>query len=211
MGEIHNLLAFIGLSWLLIVTPGPDLIFVMTRGISTGKRAGLISAVGVTLGIFVHTIFAALGLSIILKTSATAFLIVKSIGAAYLIYIGVRGLFSKSELTLDREEQKFSPRKIFTQGLISNVLNPKVALFFMAFLPQFVRTEAATSVTPIPFIILGSIFAGCTMLFLATLGYWSGRLGQVLLSKSGVSKWIKNISGSIMILLGIRLALMQHK
>ena len=209
MADIQNLLLFIGLSWILIITPGPDLIYVLTKGISAGKKAGLISAVGVTLGIFVHTIFAALGLSVILKTSALAFIIVKIIGAGYLIYLGIKSLVSKDKLNLIKEKQ-ISTRKIFTQGLLSNTLNPKVALFFMAFLPQFIRTNE-TEISPIPFLILGTIFALFTMIFLATLGYFSGAVGHYLKTKDSISKWIKNISGSVMILLGIKLAFINQK
>ena len=210
MADIQNLLLFIGLSWVLIVTPGPDLIYVLTKGISIGKKAGIISATGVTLGIFVHTIFAALGLSVILKTSALAFMIVKIIGAGYLIYLGIKTLVSKDKLNLNNKDQQTSARKIFTQGLLSNTLNPKVALFFMAFLPQFIKTNG-TEITPIPFLILGTIFALFTLIFLATLGYFSGALGHYLKTKDSISKWIKNVSGSVMILLGIRLAFINQK
>ena len=209
MADIQNLLLFIGLSWILVITPGPDLIYVLTKGISTGKKAGLISAIGVTLGIFVHTIFAALGLSVILKTSALAFMIVKIIGAGYLIYLGIKTLVSKDKLNLIKEKQ-ISTRKIFIQGLLSNTLNPKVALFFMAFLPQFIKTNG-TEISPIPFLILGTIFALFTMIFLATLGYFSGAVGHYLKTKDSISKWIKNISGSVMILLGIKLAFINQK
>ncbi len=209
MEDIQNLLLFAGLSWILIITPGPDLIYVLTKGISGGRKAGLISAAGVTLGIFVHTVFAALGLSVILKTSALAFTIVKVIGAGYLIYLGIKMLISKSELKMQNEEV-VSIRKVFTQGLISNTLNPKVALFFMAFLPQFIKS-GTTGVSPIPFLILGTIFALFTLAFLAVLGYFSGAVGHYLKSKNSISKWIKNISGSVMILLGIRLAFMNQK
>jgi threonine/homoserine/homoserine lactone efflux protein len=210
MADIQNLLLFIGLSWVLIVTPGPDLIYVLTKGISIGKKAGLISASGVTLGIFVHTIFAALGLSVILKTSALAFIIVKIIGAGYLIYLGIKTLITKEKLNLNNKEHQTSARKIFTQGLLSNTLNPKVALFFMAFLPQFIKTNG-TEITPIPFLILGTIFALFTLIFLATLGYFSGAVGRHLKTKDSISKWIKIISGSVMILLGIRLAFINQK
>jgi threonine/homoserine/homoserine lactone efflux protein len=209
MADIQNLLLFIGLSWVLIVTPGPDLIYVLTKGLSMGKKAGLISATGVTLGIFVHTIFAALGLSVILKTSAFAFVIVKLIGAGYLIYLGIKTLISKDKFNLNKEKET-STRKIFTQGLLSNTLNPKVALFFIAFLPQFIKTNG-TQISPIPFLILGSIFALFTMIFLTTLGYFSGAIGHYLKTKDSITKWIKNISGSVMILLGIRLAFINQK
>lgn len=209
MEEIQNILLFIGLSWVLVITPGPDTIYVLTQGISGGKKAGVISAIGVTLGIFVHTAFAALGLSVILKTSAIAFLIVKIVGALYLIYLGIKILISKEELKLTKEK-RVSLKNIFTQGLISNILNPKVALFFMAFLPQFIKTDN-TEISIIPFLILGTIFALFVMFFLGLVGYFSGLVGSYLKAKTSIYKWIKNISGSIMILLGIRLAFMNQK
>jgi threonine/homoserine/homoserine lactone efflux protein len=98
MIEIKDFGLFVTLSWILIITPGPDLLYVLTRGISIGRKAGLISAVGVTLGILVHTTFAALGLSIILKTSALAFMIVKLVGAGYLIYIGIKTILEKKKM-----------------------------------------------------------------------------------------------------------------
>jgi threonine/homoserine/homoserine lactone efflux protein len=210
MTDIHSLALFFGLSWLLIITPGPDLIYVLTRGISNGRKAGLISAVGVTLGILVHTIFAALGLSLILKTSAFAFFIVKVIGAGYLIYIGFKSLLNKSNFTVDKCNN-LSSRKIFTQGLISNTLNPKVALFFIAFLPQFISVSGQNNSTVIPFVILGLIFAFCTLIFLGTLGYFAGAIGQHIAKRDSIARWIKNISGSILIILGIRLAFINQK
>ncbi|RPH30518.1 MAG: LysE family translocator [Bacteroidales bacterium] len=210
MTEIHNIALFFGLSWLLIITPGPDLIYVLTRGISMGRKAGLISAVGVTLGILVHTIFAALGLSILLKTSALAFSIVKVIGAGYLIYLGLKTVLSKSDFKIEKCNN-ISSRKIFTQGLISNTLNPKVALFFIAFLPQFININGQNEIAAVPFVILGLIFAFCTLAFLGTLGYFSGILGQYIMKSDSITSWIKNISGSILILLGIRLAFVNQK
>lgn len=210
MEEIQNILLFMGLSWVLVITPGPDLMYVLTQGISGGKKAGLVSAVGVTLGIFVHTAFAALGLSVILKTSATAFTIVKIIGASYLIYLGVKMLLSKHSKLKIIEEKQISLKKIFRQGVVSNTLNPKVALFFMAFLPQFIKTNG-TEISPIPFLILGTIFAFFVLIFLGVLGYFSGIVGQYLKTKTALYKWIHNLSGSIMILLGIRLAFTNQK
>ncbi len=199
---------FIVLSWILIITPGPDVIYVLTRGISDGRKAGLISAAGVTLGIFVHTIFAALGLSIILKTSALAFMIVKCIGAGYLIYIGIKTILDKREFNVERSG-KTKSNKIFTQGLISNVFNPKVALFFISFLPQFVSVKEQESAAT-QFIILGLVFALFTILFLAALGYFSGWIGQRLMKSNVIAKRLQNISGFILVILGIRLALIKN-
>ena len=201
---------FITLSLILIVTPGPDFLYVLTRGISNGKQAGLISAIGVTLGIFVHTIFAAFGLSIILKTSALAFTIVKYLGAGYLILIGIKSFITKKEFNVTKT---LVPRnnKIFMQGFLSNVFNPKVALFFIAFLPQFVNVNGQQS-SSIQFLILGLVFAVFTIIFLSTLGYFSGWIGQYLIGKNNIlAKRLQSISGSILIILGIRLAFINQK
>jgi threonine/homoserine/homoserine lactone efflux protein len=152
-----NLALFFAASWMLIITPGPDMIYVITRGISQGRKAGMISAVGVTLGILVHTVFAAFGLAIILRTSALAFLAVKFAGAGYLIFLGVKTLIDKSDFKLSRDTPKDGFRKIFVQGILSNVLNPKIALFFLAFLPQFVNPGHGSA--SIQMVYLGLTFA----------------------------------------------------
>ena len=207
MTDIQNFLLFLSFSLVLIITPGPDLIYVLTQGISGGRKAGLISAVGVTFGIFVHTRFAAIVLSIILQTSAVAFTVVKMVGAGYLIYLGIKTFISKNELNLEHKK-RLSSRKLFMRGLITNTLNPKVALFFMAFLPQFVSPEAVG--TPVPFLVLGTVFGLCALLFLILLGLFSGSVGQYLQSRPALNKWITNISGGIMISLGVRLAFVQR-
>jgi threonine/homoserine/homoserine lactone efflux protein len=200
---------FIALSWILIITPGPDFLYVLTRGISNGRKAGLVSAFGVTLGIFVHTVFAAFGLSIILKTSALAFTIIKFVGAGYLIYLGIKTIINKKEFNL-KSDKKLKNNKIFTQGLISNVFNPKVALFFIAFLPQFVSVNSQEGVA-VQFLILGFLFAFFTIIFLSTFGYFSGWIGQYFLRKNSmIAKRLQNISGLILIVLGIRLAFIRH-
>ncbi len=209
MAEIQNFLLFLTLTWILIITPGPDLIYVLTKGMSIGKKAGFYSAMGVTLGILVHTIFAALGLSLILKSSATAFFIIKMTGAGYLIYLGIKSIASKSDFEL-MVSKKASLKKVFLNGFITNTLNPKVALFFLAFLPQFIKTSATNDVSTVPFLILGSIFACCTMAFLCTVGYYSGIISQYFNTKDAFSKKIKNVSGTVMILLGLRLAFMNQ-
>lgn len=203
MSSIQNFWLFFALSWVLIITPGPDLIYVVTRGISQGKTAGVISAVGVTLGILVHTLFAALGLSIILKTSAIAFVVVKTVGAIYLIYLGIKSLVTRHDIDL-AQVRHLSQRKLFAQGLITNTLNPKVALFFMAFLPQFIASEAAAS--PIPFVLLGLSFAMSGFIFLVVLGYFSGRVGGFIQQNKNASWIVQKLSGVVMLLLGVKLA-----
>jgi len=214
MFDTSSLILFISSSWLLILSPGPDSIYVLTRGISLGRRAGIISALGVTLGIFVHTAFAALGISVILMTSSTLFLIVKTAGTLYLIYIGIRTIINKKKIMIEKDvftnnkNSTLSCRKIFLQGVVSNTLNPKVALFFLSYLPQFVNKETFSG--SLQMLILGSIFAIFGVIYLLILGYFSGRIGQWINTKEGMMKKIQIISGSILIVLGIRIAFVQR-
>ena len=207
--EWSNVALFFTASWMLIITPGPDMIYVITRGISQGRKAGMISAVGVTLGILVHTIFAAFGLAIILRTSALAFLAVKFAGAGYLIFLGVKTLKDSSDFELSRDKPKDGFRKIFVQGILSNVLNPKIALFFLAFLPQFVNPGHGSA--SIQMVYLGLTFALFGIVFLVLLGYFSGGIGLWLSNKQTFTEKIRWFTGSILIALGLRLAFMERR
>jgi threonine/homoserine/homoserine lactone efflux protein len=129
---------FISVSWALIISPGPDMIYVITRGMAHGRQAGILSAIGVVCGILVHTTATAFGLTLILQTSAFAFLFVKFIGAVYLLYLGVKAWRDKSTFLLQTSAPLAKSGALFWQGMLSNVLNPKIAIFFLAFLPQFV-------------------------------------------------------------------------
>jgi len=207
--EWSNFALFFAASWMLIITPGPDMIYVITRGISQGRKAGMISAVGVTLGILVHTIFASFGLAIILRTSALAFLAVKFAGAGYLIYLGVKTFYDKSDFEFNRDRPKDGIRKIFVQGILSNVLNPKIALFFLAFLPQFVTPGHGSA--SIQMVYLGLMFALFGIVFLVILGYFSGGIGVWLFNKQNFAEKIRWFTGSVLIALGLRLAFMERR
>jgi threonine/homoserine/homoserine lactone efflux protein len=207
--EWSNFALFFAASWILIITPGPDMIYVITRGISQGRKAGVVSAMGVTSGILVHTIFAAFGLAIILKTSAMAFLAVKFAGAGYLVYLGIKSLKDKTAFTFNSDKPQMSIRKVFIQGILSNVLNPKIALFFLAFLPQFVNPGYGQASTQM--IYLGLTFALFGVVFLVLLGYFSGSIGSWLSRKHRIASRIRWFTGSILILLGLRLAFMDRR
>jgi threonine/homoserine/homoserine lactone efflux protein len=207
--EWSNLALFIAASWILIITPGPDMIYVITRGISQGRKAGVISAIGVTLGIFVHTTFAAFGLAIILKTSVMAFFAVKFVGAGYLIYLGIKALKDKTALNFKNNKPQANIRTVFIQGIMSNVLNPKIALFFLSFLPQFVNPDYGSA--SIQMVYLGLTFALFGVVFLALLGYFSGSIGSWLSRQHHLSDKIRWFTGSILILLGLRLAFMERR
>ena len=125
---------FIGVSWALILSPGPDMIYVISRGMAHGRRAGILSAIGVVCGILVHTTAAAFGLTLILQTSAFAFLFVKFTGAAYLIFLGIKAWRDKSAFTLQPSASTATSSALFWQGVLSNVLNPKIAMVYLSLL-----------------------------------------------------------------------------
>ncbi len=207
--DMENFAIFCAASWILIITPGPDMLYVITRGISQGRKAGVISAVGVTLGILVHTIFAAFGLAMILKTSAAAFIAVKYAGAVYLIFLGMKSFRDRSGLSINRDNVQVGSRTVFIQGVLSNVLNPKIALFFLAFLPQFTNPEYGSA--HFQMVFFGLTFALFGICFLTLLGYFSGGIGSWLSRKKTVTAKIKWFTGSILIALGLRLVFVEPK
>ncbi len=146
---------FIIASIALILTPGPDIVYVLTRGIANGKWAGVISAIGVTVGILAHTLAASLGLAVLLTTSIYLFWALKMVGGAYLIYLGYQMIKNKNAFEFSGCQNEFDLKKCFIQGFLSNVLNPKVALFFVAFLPQFVDINCRSTVCTWAYALLG--------------------------------------------------------
>ena len=199
---------FIGVSWALIISPGPDMIYVITRGMTHGRRAGVLSAAGVVCGILVHTTAAALGLTLIFQTSAFAFLFVKLAGAAYLLYLGNQAWREKSTFRLQASPTATSSSALFWQGVLSNVLNPKIAIFFLAFLPQFVD-QGSTQVTG-QMLFLGLTFACFGLCFLLVVGYSSGTIGRWLTSRPQYARVFQRVAGGLLIGLGIRLALTER-
>ena len=196
---------FIIASLVLIITPGQDMILVMSRSISHGVKAGVATAAGVSTGLIIHTILAAFGLGAILRASEWLFFIFKLIGAGYLIYLGACLLLNKNKELLIQSSVKLSFFRLFLNGAISNISNPKIAIFFFAFLPQFVKPNAAYPTLSI--FILGLIFAVLTFLIKGPVGFFSGTLSAWLRKSPGVLKWIYRTSGLIIVGLGIKLAL----
>jgi len=191
----------------LNLSPGPDLIFILSRTFTGGKAVGLASSAGVCTGALVHVGAAALGISAILATSVTAFNIVKYIGAVYLVYVGIKNLrYAGASLDVPTEfTQHISPWSAFKQGMLVDILNPKVAIFFMAFLPQFVRSEfASVSVQLLGLgilVILIGFPIECLFVLLAS------RIAHLLQNNISISKWLDRFLGSILIGLGVKLAL----
>jgi len=205
MEGIVNFQLFIISSIIIIMAPGPDFIYVTTRGVSDGSKAGLISAFGISAGLLVHTLFAAFGLSAIIQASRIAYLVIKYLGAAYLIYIGVKALTSKNNAKESENKKIYKSGNIFKQGILTNVFNPKAIVTFMAFLPQFVNVHISHPISQ--FILLGVILAAMAVIWFGIVGYFAGFFGSIIKRSNLIQSGIKYISGSIMILLGLRLAI----
>ncbi len=197
-------LVFIITSVILIITPGQDMILVMSRSISQGRKAGIVTALGVSVGLLGHTILATLGLGALLLASETLFTVVKIIGAVYLFYLGIILLKSDhSKLTMD-SLPKVSYKKMFIQGALSNITNPKVAIFFFSYFPQFVVPNGTA--TAVQLFILGITFAIVTFCIKAPVGYIAGSLSSYIKTRPTVLSRIYKMSGVIFIGLGLKLA-----
>lgn len=204
MLDAHWLL-FTVASLVLIATPGQDMILVMSRSVAQGPRAGVATAAGVSLGLIGHTVLATLGLGAILAASEVLFTVLKFVGAAYLIYLAVGLLRSRStEIVMDPSGVR-SMRRLFADGALSNLSNPKIAVFYFAFLPQFVAPNAARPALTI--FALGCAFAVLTFAIKGPVGLTAGLLSGWLRARPRVVVWLYRSSGVVLLLLGIRLAL----
>lgn len=189
----------------LIATPGQDMILVMSRSVAQGAAAGVVTAAGVSVGLVGHTLLATLGLGAILRTSEGLFLALKFVGAAYLIYLGIGLLRTRHDGLAIGSEPRRPLAKLFLDGAFSNLSNPKVAIFYFAFLPQFVSPSAQHPTLSV--FVLGLAFALLTFLVKAPVGVFSGVLSTWLRSRPGVLTWVYRFSGAILVGLGVRLAL----
>ena len=206
MFGIHDLTLFIISGLLLNIMPGPDSLLIMTRSGTQGWRAGVAAVAGIRTGTMVHVLAAAVGLSAILSTSAIAFTVVKYVGAAYILYMAVALLRSKRRVPDAAVSVPPLPyQKIFAQGFLTNVLNPKVAIFFLAFVPQFI--DAAAPSKALAFIILGCIFNVNGILWSVALALFVAFASARLKLNPSVSQWLNRVTGGLFIWLGIKLAL----
>lgn len=197
---------FILTGLLLNITPGQDTLYIVGRSMSQGRRAGLLSVLGISSGSVVHTLAAAFGLSAILATSAQAFLIVKLAGAAYLTYLGIRMLVERAPAAAAEgvQRERESPWAVYRAGLLTNVLNPKVALFFLAFLPQFVAPSADSRV--LAFLFLGAVFIFNGTLWCLVLVWSAATISQRLRGRASTGMALKRAAGAVFVGLGVRLA-----
>lgn len=207
---LSNIILFLTTAIVMICTPEPDIIYVSTRGIAQGRGVALLSTLGVCIGYIVHTALTVLGLSALLQTSTTAFEVVRYAGAAYLLYLGIRILSSKESLIpVTNEAKPVEGGKIILQGIITSILNPKGILFFIAFLPQFV--DAQIGQVPLQMLLYGLSFTILCLLIYGMIGYFAGRLGERLARQPRVADFMKWLSGSVLIGLGLRMAVPQSK
>jgi threonine/homoserine/homoserine lactone efflux protein len=213
MPDTPQLLMFMAAGWLLNLTPGPDVLYIVTNGLRGGVRAGLVAAMGITTGCFVHIFAAALGVSALLAASATAFTVLKWVGALYLLYVGWQLLWSKAkapdamDIVVESagDAGATSLKSIFIKGFWTNVLNPKVALFFLAFVPQFIAPDATNK--PLTFVLLGVLFNVNALPInfgYAVLGGWAGR--RLTLVQRGMH-WLERVAGVMFMGFGLKLAL----
>lgn len=206
MFGIHDLWLFVVSGLLLNLTPGPDTLYIVGRSSTQGGRAGAVAACGIGAGILVHILAASLGLSAILAASATAFRLVKIIGAAYLVYVGVSLIRSSAARRVRSSAAVSAPasmRRIFLQGFLTNVLNPKVALFFLAFLPQFVMTDSPSK--PLALIFLGVIFDFNGTLWNLMVAWSAARLTGRIVRGATFKVWFDRIVGSLFVVVGLKL------
>jgi threonine/homoserine/homoserine lactone efflux protein len=205
---ISTILLFLGASMALTIAPGPDNIFVVTQGISRGRKAAIVTAWGMCSGVTVHTLAAAAGISALFYSSALAFQTVKFAGAAYLLYLAWQALKEHGLLRLADPGEGPTTAALFRRGFMMNVLNPKVALFFLAFLPQFTTRDAGS--IPVQMVALGLLFMGQALVIFSIIGFFSGSVGDWIQKRPRAGQWFSWLSAAIFAALGIRLALAQR-
>lgn len=203
-----QLVLFLFSSIAVIMIPGQDLVLVLSRGIAQGVKAGIVTAAGVSVGLVGHTLLTAFGLGALLMSSALFFAVIKYIGAAYLVYLGVNLLRSTRQGLAIEKAKDISFWRAFLTGAASNISNPKITIFYLAFLPQFVTAE--TQNPTLLLFVLGITFAALTFAIKLPFGYFAGKSSHWLQQRPKVIAWMDRVSGSILVALGIRLALQSN-
>jgi threonine/homoserine/homoserine lactone efflux protein len=202
---IHDYWLFIATGVLLNLTPGQDTLYILGRSIAQGRRIGVASALGISAGGVVHTLAAALGLSAVLATSASAFVALKILGAAYLVYLGVRMIVTRTATVGSADiTGPVNTWTAFRQGMLTNVLNPKVALFFLALMPQFIEPGSPTKVGA--FLVLGFTFLTTGTVWCLVLALGAAHVRSFFASRPRALQSLSQVSGALFILLGLRLA-----
>jgi threonine/homoserine/homoserine lactone efflux protein len=205
MPDASSLIAFIAVSAVLGVTPGPDIIYVIMRGASQGGRAGIAAAAGLSTGVVGHTALCVVGLSAVLAASTLAFNVIKIMGAVYLVYLGIRMWRDRDALNFADNPKRAALGQIYRQSIVMNLLNPKVAIFFLALLPQFVTVEAGA--VEFQFAILGAIFLAVSFIVMSLAGLAGGVIRRSLTKNARAALWLRLAAGGVLVGLGVRLAL----
>jgi RhtB (resistance to homoserine/threonine) family protein len=205
MFGIHDFGLFLAAGILLNLTPGPDTAYILGRSIAQGREAGVASALGICVGSIFHTCAAALGLSAILATSALAFGTIKVLGGAYLIFLGIKMILDRRKhLSLSSHFRRRTIAAAFRQGVFTNILNPKVALFFLAFLPQFIDSASNTKV--LAFLMLGFAFVTTGTVWCLVLAWFASAFSERLRTNETIARWLNRTAGALFVFLGLRLA-----
>jgi threonine/homoserine/homoserine lactone efflux protein len=199
---------FVVASLVLIATPGQDMVLVMSRSIARGPAAGVVTAAGISLGLVGHTLLAALGLGVLLRASEWLFLALKLVGAAYLLVLGVQMLRTRHTQPVVSEGSSRTLRRLLVDGALSNIGNPKIAAFYFAFLPQFVRPGASHPTASV--FVLGLTYAALAFAVEAPVGLAAGVLSVWLRARPGVRVWLTRTSGLVLVGLGLRLAFLRR-
>ena len=209
MPSPDTLIAFLGIALIITFAPGPDNLMVLGQSLARGRMAGFGIAVGCALGCFTHVLWATLGVSAVLAASPAAFTALKLAGAAYLAWLGVQALRSGGQLTVDAKAAAPRPwRKDVGRGFIANAINPKVALFFLAFMPQFIDSAAADA--SLQALSLAGVFMALTFLVFALYGLLAAQARDHVISRPRVLRMVKRSFASMFALMGLRLALAGH-
>ncbi len=213
MSGVHDLSLFMMAVFLLNLTPGPDTAYIVARSVAQGRAAGIASAMGIAFGCCVHALLAAFGLTALIAASPAAFAVVQYAGAAYLIWLGVRLIVSAR---IERDASAHDPgraeaqqvrtmRRLFAQGMLTNLLNPKVVIFFLSFFPQFVHADASGRTGA--FLLLGAIFVAMSTAYTCTLAWMAGSLTQRLRASARMQLWLQRGTGLAFVAIGCKLAL----
>jgi threonine/homoserine/homoserine lactone efflux protein len=208
---IHQLWLFVLSGLLLNITPGPETAYIIGRSIQFGWRGGAAAVTGICTGCLVHVFGAAIGLSALLMASSAAFTALKWVGAAYLLFTGVQMLLSRAQplAEADTAGRETSLARVFWQGALTNALNPKVALFFLAFLPQFVAAESAHKT--LAFLTLGLIFIATGTLWCFGIAAFAARAASRIRRSAGAVAWVNRALGGLFVYLGIRVAMLEAR